>query len=75
MNELRANTQKSPKFIDLFCGLGAFRIGFEEVGFECVFSSDINEKIQNVYEKNFGDRPHGDLTKINPKDIPEILNG
>lgn len=69
--------QKKHRFIDLFCGLGAFRIGFEESGFECVFSSDINEKIQNVYEENFGHRPHGDLTQIDPKDIPdfEILLG
>ena len=68
---------KKHRFIDLFCGLGAFRMGFEESGFECVFSSDINEKIQNVYETNFGDRPYGDLTQINPKEIPdfEILLG
>ena len=65
-------TPKKPKFIDLFCGLGAFRIGFEKSGFECVFSSDINQKIQDVYEANFGDRPHGDITQIDPKEIPDF---
>jgi DNA (cytosine-5)-methyltransferase 1 len=72
MSELREDIQAPFKFIDLFCGLGAFRIGFEEAGFKCVFSSDINEKIQNVYEENFGDRPHGDITQINPNEIPDF---
>jgi DNA (cytosine-5)-methyltransferase 1 len=63
---------KTPKFIDLFCGLGAFRIALEEVGFKCVFSSDMNKKIQDTYEENFGDRPHGDITKIAPDEIPDF---
>jgi DNA (cytosine-5)-methyltransferase 1 len=60
------------KFIDLFCGLGAFRIALEGQGFKCVFSSDNNKKIQDVYELNFGERPHGDITAINPSDIPDF---
>ena len=60
------------KFIDLFCGIGGFRIGFEKNGFECVFSSDYNKNVQDIYETNFGERPYGDITKINPKDIPNF---
>lgn len=60
------------RFIDLFCGLGGFRIGFERHGFECVFSSDINSHIQKTYEANFGEKPYGDITQIDPKQIPEF---
>src|SRR5574344_2158663 len=59
------------KFIDLFCGLGGFRIAFEKIGGQCVFSSDIDEKTQNVYKNNFGETPYGDITKISEKDIPD----
>jgi modification methylase scrFIA len=59
------------KFIDLFCGLGGFRIAFENAGGKCVFSSDIDEAVQKVYENNFGEIPHGDITKINASDIPD----
>lgn len=64
------------KFIDLFCGIGGFRIAFEEaceeneIQAECVFSSDIDKYAQESYEANFGEKPAGDITKINEKDIP-----
>ncbi|MBO5738946.1 DNA cytosine methyltransferase [bacterium] len=58
------------KFIDLFCGLGGFRIAFESLGCECVFSSDNDKYVQKTYELNFGELPFGDITKINEKDIP-----
>lgn len=59
------------KFIDLFAGIGGIRLGFESVGGECVFSSEWDEKACKTYEANFGERPHGDITKINPVDIPD----
>ncbi|MBI6120411.1 DNA cytosine methyltransferase [Salegentibacter maritimus] len=65
------------KFIDLFCGIGGFRIAFEEACEEndiqpqCVFSSDIDKFCQDSYEENFGDRPFGDITKVDEKDIPD----
>jgi DNA (cytosine-5)-methyltransferase 1 len=60
------------KFIDLFAGIGGFRKGFEDTGFKCVFTSEINPQCQQVYETNFGDKPFGDITKINPADIPDF---
>ncbi|WP_338768579.1 DNA (cytosine-5-)-methyltransferase [Bernardetia sp. ABR2-2B] len=60
------------KFIDLFAGIGGFRKGFEDAGFECVFTSEINEKCQEVYSTNFGEKPYGDITQINPKEIPDF---
>lgn len=65
------------KFIDLFCGIGGFRIAFEQACMEngleseCVFSSDIDKFAQDSYEANFNERPIGDITKVNEKDIPD----
>lgn len=63
---------KKYKFIDLFSGIGAFRIGLEKQGFQCVWSSDNNKNCQETYQANFGDRPFGDITKIKPKEIPDF---
>ena len=41
------------KFIDLFAGLGGFHIGLQKLGHECVFSSEINTNIREIYAKNF----------------------
>lgn len=65
------------KFIDLFCGIGGFRVAFEEACEEndiqpdCVFSSDIDKYAQESYKANFGEKPFGDITKIDEKDIPD----
>ena len=58
------------KFIDLFAGIGGIRIPFDELGYECVFSSDWDKKACETYRANFGEMPHGDITKIDEKDIP-----
>lgn len=58
------------KFIDLFCGLGGFRIGMESNGAECVFSSDNDKYVSKVYENNFEENPFLDITKIDAKNIP-----
>jgi len=67
----------SYKFIDLFCGIGGFRQAFDELGCECVFSSDIDKFASLTYEANFGEIPHGDITKIAANEIPnfDILLG
>ncbi|PWW32312.1 DNA-cytosine methyltransferase [Cytobacillus oceanisediminis] len=59
------------RFIDLFAGIGGLRLAFEDLGGKCVFSSEWDQKAQEVYEKNFGERPFGDITKIHEKDIPD----
>jgi len=65
------------KFIDLFCGIGGFRVAMDEackensINPQCVFSSDIDPYCQASYENNFGHRPAGDITKIDPKIIPD----
>lgn len=58
------------KFIDLFAGIGGFRIALEKYKFDCVFSSEIDKYAKQTYFENFNDIPNGDITKINEKDIP-----
>jgi DNA (cytosine-5)-methyltransferase 1 len=59
------------KFIDLFCGIGGFRVALEKRGLECVFSSDIAPYAQEAYKKNFGEKPTGDITEIPANKIPK----
>ncbi|MBB5355240.1 DNA (cytosine-5)-methyltransferase 1 [Anoxybacillus mongoliensis] len=63
------------KFIDLFAGIGGFRIAFESLSahnMECVFSSEIDKFAREVYKHNFGDIPAGDITKIKASEIPDF---
>ena len=69
--DIIAGNNKQFKFIDLFCGLGGFRIAAQNSGMQCVFSSDIDSSVREVYYRNFNDMPVGDITTINPKDIPD----
>lgn len=50
-------------FIDLFAGIGGFRIALQSVGGRCVFSSEWEPQAQKTYFANFGDMPFGDITK------------
>jgi DNA (cytosine-5)-methyltransferase 1 len=65
------------KFIDLFAGIGGFRIALDGLGAKCVYSSDNDKYVQDVYEENFGERPDGDITQVISQDIPshDILCG
>lgn len=60
------------RFIDLFCGIGGFRLAFEGAGCECVFSSDWDKYAQVTYEANFGHKPHGDIHTVAVADIPQF---
>ena len=59
------------RFIDLFCGIGGFRIAFARAGCECVFSSDWNKYAQQTYAANFGETPNGDIHSVAVADIPQ----
>lgn len=64
---------KDPKFtfIDLFAGIGGIRLPFQELGYQCVFSSEWDKYAQQTYLANFGEMPFGDITKeIVKKHIP-----
>lgn len=58
-------------FIDLFAGIGGFRLALQKSGGTCVFSSEWDRNSQNTYAANFGEIPSGDITKIAESDIPQ----
>lgn len=58
-------------FIDLFAGIGGFRIALEELDGRCVFSSEWNKFSRVTYKANFGEEPEGDITKIDAAKIPD----
>jgi len=58
-------------FIDLFAGIGGFRLAMQSVGGKCVFSSEWNKDSQTTYFDNFGELPAGDITAIAEHDIPD----
>lgn len=58
-------------FIDLFAGIGGMRKAFEKAGGRCAFTSEWNKYSKKVYFDNFGDMPHGDITKIEENSIPD----
>lgn len=66
------------RFIDLFAGIGGFRLGIErasknlQIPVKCVFSSEIDINPSTIYEKNFGDKPNGDITKISSNEIGQF---
>lgn len=64
--------EKKPTFIDLFAGIGGFRLAFEKAGYQCVYSCEIDSACQEVYFNNFGEKPESDITKINIKEIPNF---
>ena len=71
--------KKEVKYIDLFCGLGAFHTAFNrnniiqnDVNYTCVLASDIDEGVRNIYQENYGLTPEGDINKINIDTMPDF---
>ena len=68
---------ENPKFtfIDLFAGIGGFRIAMQNLGGKCVYSSEFDAKAQESYFANYGEMPFGDITKAATKNyIPEYFD-
>jgi hypothetical protein len=60
------------EFIDLFAGIGGFRLALQNLGGKCVFSSEWDREAQKTYSANFGETPFGDITKETTKSyIPD----
>lgn len=69
-NGIIENGKKIFSFVDLFAGIGGFRLAFEKLGGTCVFSSEWDRFAQMTYQANFGEVPYGDITKIDTGSIP-----
>ena len=59
-------------FVDLFCGIGGFRLALESLGAKCVFSCDTDRQARKTYQANFGEEPEGDITTIAADSIPDF---
>lgn len=59
------------KFIDMFCGMGTVRMGFEKAGHECVYSIEWDKHKRKIYEVIFGNEPESkDITTVRASDLP-----
>ncbi len=67
----RSEDNTSFTFIDLFAGIGGFRIAFENAGGQCVYSNEWNKYCQQTYFANFGEQPDGDITQVDANSIPD----
>jgi DNA (cytosine-5)-methyltransferase 1 len=70
---------KEVKYIDLFCGLGAFHTAFnrnniiqKDIKYTCVLACDIDEGVRKIYQENYGITPEGDINKINIDIMPDF---
>jgi DNA (cytosine-5)-methyltransferase 1 len=60
------------KFIELFAGIGGFRLGLEKAGHQCVWANEFLEKPRRIYEHNFKHAPDGrDIRDVQPNEIPD----
>ena len=72
----KASNNKPFTYASLFSGIGGFELGLNKFNGECVFASEYDPKAkiqfnQIAYEKIFGYKPEGDITKIDEKDVPD----
>jgi DNA (cytosine-5)-methyltransferase 1 len=66
----RRETAKPLRFIDLFAGLGGFHLALSGLGHRCVFACEIDERLADLYQKNFGIRPHADIRTLDIDKLP-----
>lgn len=70
MIKIKEKSLKGMTFIDLFAGLGGFRLALESCGAKCVYSNEWDKYAKEVYSINFNDTPDDDITQVNEKNIP-----
>lgn len=69
---MKATSAKSRfRFVDLFAGLGGFHQAANHLGGKCVFASEIDEELREIYQKNFDVKARGDIRKVRPEEVPQ----
>lgn len=71
MIEVKNKILTGMTFIDLFAGLGGFRLALESLGAKCIYSNEWDKHAQQVYNDNFGEIPEGDITQVDETTIPD----
>lgn len=71
MIDVKEKSLQNLTFIDLFAGLGGFRLALESFGATCKYSNEWDAEAQKVYLDNFGDMPEGDITKVDERKVPD----
>lgn len=66
---IKKNKEKY-NFIDLFAGLGGFHLALHDLGHKCVFASELNSELRNLYEKNHNTKIEGDINLVDVNKIP-----
>ncbi len=69
MNQSSLGQVFSYTFIELFAGIGGFRLALNKLGGKCVFASEWDKFAARVYHANFDEKPRGDITEIDPRSI------
>ena len=59
------------RFVELFAGIGGFRVGLEALGAQAVFASELDKEARQLYAANFGEAAFGDILQIEHEDIPD----
>lgn len=60
----------SLRFIDLFAGLGGFHLALRSLGHKCVFACELDDDLADLYQKNFGIQPYGDIRSLDIQSLP-----
>lgn len=68
---MKINKQTNFIFIDLFAGIGGFRLALEDLGGKCAFSSEKDKQARETYFSNFREEPSGDICNVDASSIPE----
>ncbi len=63
--------KKGFRFIDLFAGLGGFHTGLSRLGGKCVFAAELDVNLRNLYLKNYGIMPEGDIRAVDENHVPD----
>ena len=70
MYEIKEKPHQGITVADMFAGIGAFHKAFQSFGAKIVYACEWDKNASEIYEKNYGLKPDGDITKVNVKNIP-----